>query len=330
MIQKKTVWVNHNPEKVDLTYLQNHIINLGYEFIAKEIPNNEDDVIINAKNADVIVSAAEPWTKKVLSTIAGQNKYIQRYGTGVENIDIPAATSLGIPVGNAAGANAVAVAETALFHILNVARRFSWSVEGVRKGMWPCREAGREIDAMTIGLVGFGNIAQQLARLLSGFTCKIVAFDPFLKASGIRFANEHNVSLLDNIDEVFKASDIVSLHIPYTDSTAKSINYRLFSLMKPGSFIVNTCRGGVINEIDLAKAIQDGILNGAGLDVLSKEPPEDNNPLLHLDRVYITSHVAATTWESELKTQKMIANAIEEFLSGKIPSTCLNPVVFNK
>lgn len=330
MSREKVVWVNHNPEKVDLVYLANRVTGAGHQFIAKEISPDEEEVIRTVKDVDVIVSAFEPWNRRTLTTIAGKNKFIQRYGTGMENIDIPVATELGIPVGNAAGANAVAVAEAALFHTLNATRRFSWSIEGVKNGIWPCREAGREIDAMTIGLVGFGNIAQQFTRLLSGFTCKVVAYDPYIQDNNARFAEKFGVQLLDSIEDVFRVSDVVSLHIPLTEMTDKSINYRLFSLMKTGSYLVNTCRGGVLNEDDLAQAIQEGKLRGAGLDVLSTEPPAANNPLLRLDRVYITSHVAATTYESELKTQKMIADAIEEFLSGNIPSTCLNPVVYQK
>lgn len=318
---KTKVWVNLDPKKVDVSYLYQQFEEMGCDFEAEEIPNNDPKLLIEkAKNVDVVVAAMEPWNEKTLGAVKGHVKFIQKYGTGVDSIDLKAAGKNGIPVANIPGANAPAVAEIALLHILNLGRKFTPCVEGSREGIWPSTVTGNELDGKTVGLAGYGRVARNLARMISGFSVNLVAYDPFVKEA----APGQKVTFADTLEELFEQSDIVSLHMPFMPSTAGIINKNLFERMKPNAYLVNTCRGGVINEQDLMEALRSGRLAGAGLDVLAEEPPKWNQPLLHMDHVYVTSHMGAASMESEYRSQVIIADNIKEFLAGRLPESVRN------
>lgn len=322
MTDNKTVWLNLDPEKVDVTYLTDKFHEDGYNFIAEQIPaGDEEKTIEMASKADAVISTSEPWNERTLNAVKGQVKYIVRYGAGLDNIDLPFAASLGIPVGNVPGANAAAVAETALLHILNLGRRFTTCVDGVSRGVWPSTVTGNELDGKTVGLLGYGNIGRQLVRMLKGFNINVLVYDAYLRDRSD--ADEH-LHFMGTADEVFRNSDIISLHIPLTDETEGSINKEKLALMKPTAYLVNTCRGGVINETDLVEALKNGVIAGAGLDVLVHEPPEKDDPLLHLPNVFVTSHMGAASMESEHRSQVIIAQCVEEFFAGKMPYNVKN------
>lgn len=319
---KKTVWLNLDENKVDVTYLDERFEKSGYEFIKHPVETgNEEQTIEFGKKADVVISTSEPWNERTLGAVKDKVKYIIRYGAGLDNIDIPEATKVGIPVGNVPGANSAAVAETALLHILNVGRRFSQCVEGVRKGIWPSTITGNELDKKTVGLLGFGNIGKQLVRMMKGFDVEILVYDAYLQD---RDSEKWGVTFVETPEEIFRNSDIVSLHIPLTEETRGSINMEKFSMMKKTAYLINTCRGGVIQEEDLIKALEQGMIAGAGLDVLCQEPPNIENPLLRMENVFITSHMGAASLESEHRSQVIIADCVDEFFSGKIPYNVKN------
>lgn len=319
---KKTVWLNLDENKVDVTYLDERFEKSGYEFIKHPVePGNEEQTIEFGKKADVVISTSEPWNERTLGAVKDKVKYIIRYGAGLDNIDIPEATKVGIPVGNVPGANSAAVAETALLHILNVGRRFSQCVEGVRKGIWPSTITGNELDKKTVGLLGFGNIGKQLVRMMKGFDVEILVYDAYLED---RDGEKWGVTFVETPEEIFRNSDIVSLHIPLTEETRGSINMEKFSMMKKTAYLINTCRGGVVQEEDLIKALEQGMIAGAGLDVLCQEPPNIENPLLRMENVFITSHMGAASLESEHRSQVIIADCVDEFFSGKIPYNVKN------
>lgn len=213
-----------------------------------------------------------------------------------------------------------------MLHILNVGRRFSHCVEGVRKGIWPSTITGTELDGKTVGLLGFGHIGKQLVRMMKGFQIKVLVYDAYLQDKD---SEKWGVTFVDSQEEVFKNSDIVSLHIPLTEETQGSINKDKFALMKKTAYLINTCRGGVINEEDLVEALKTGQIAGAGLDVLCQEPPSEDNPLLHMENVFITSHMGAASLESEHRSQVIIADCIDKFFSGKMPYNVKNPEVKN-
>ncbi len=327
MNSQKTIWINLDETKVDITYLDERFKEKGYHFIKKAVSPTEENAILMGSQADAIISTSEPRNKNTLAKIANAGRFIVRYGAGTDNIDIPEATRLGIPIANVPGANAAAVAEVAMLHILNVGRRFAHCVMGCKAHVWPSTITGNELDGKYLGLVGFGNIARQLARMVSGFNVKILAYDAFLDDNGKKQAKEMNVMLVDSIEDIFQKSDIISLHIPLNDATVGSINERLFRLMKPTAYLINTCRGKVINEADLIVALENKMIQGAGLDVLCDEPPKDDNPLLSMDNVFITSHMGAASLESEYRSQVIIADSIIEFFDGKLPYNVINKEV---
>ncbi len=221
---------------------------------------------------------------------ADRLKVISRYGVGVDNVDIPAAREKGIVVTNTPGANAVSVAELALGLILALARQIPVAVELVHQGKWP-RLSGVSLEGKTIGILGLGAIGKQLARRLTGFDCRILAYDPYADTD---FAKSHQVELT-TMDGVITQSDFVSLHLPLLTETRGLVNAEFLSKMKKGSFLVNTSRGEAVDEKALYDALQSGHIRGAGLDAFIVEPPDPNSPLLTLPQVIATPHLGAQT-----------------------------------
>ncbi len=307
---KPVIWVNLDPKKIDLSCLDKRL-GEKYQLIEQAVPGNEPGAVRElAQQADVVVSILEKWDEEQLKAVKGKVKLIQKYGMGLDNIDVEAATRLGIYVANVVGANSAAVAETAMLHILNAGRKFSSCVSGVKAGVWPSTTTGTELDGKVVGLLGCGHIARHLARMLSGFQVEILAYDPFVSQEQA----PENVCMVPSREMLFAASDIISLHIPCNKETEGSINRECFGQMKKGVYLVNTCRGGVINEADLVEALRDGTVAAAGLDVLGKEPPEDDCPLLKMDQVFVTSHMGAESAEAGRRSQEIMADTIEGFL----------------
>lgn len=320
----KKVWINLDPNKVDVSYLENRLKDMGFEVIYKLIyADDEQGTIEMGNKVDAVVSVFEQWNERTLPAVKGHLKFIQRYGAGTDNINKKVATEVGISVANVPGANSAAVAEVALLHMLNLGRRFKTVIDESKKGVWPCAITGNELDGKTVGLVGFGNIAKQLTRMLAGFNVKIIVYDSYAKPD----TSVYNVEPVDSMEEIFSRSDIVSLHVPLNNETRGIVNQRYFDLMKPSAYLVNTCRGAVVNEEDLIEALRQKKIRGAGLDVMAVEPPDLSNPLFSMDNVFITSHMGAETAESGLRSQKIMADTLEAYFEGKMPYNVLNKEV---
>ena len=330
MALQKKVWINLDPKRVDLTPIQTRCREAGWECIAQDVGTDQERSVEMAQNADAIVSIGERWDEEHLNRIAGANRIIVRYGAGLDNVDVLAATRCGVPVANLPGMNAPAVAEIALLHILNLGRRFSYSVEGVKNGKWPCSLPGNELDGKTLGLIGFGNIARQLVRITGGFRRKVIAYDAYLSEAWSAFATENHVELTDDPLEVYRRADIVSLHIPLTVANRGIVDRSCFSCMKSGAYLVNTCRGGVVNEPDLIAALKEGKIRGYGADVMGSEPPDPKNPLLHMNQVFVTSHLGALAVESEERSQLLIADIIADHFNGALHPNVINPEAITK
>ncbi len=221
---------------------------------------------------------------------ADRLKVIARYGVGFDNVDLAAAREKGVVVTNTPGANSVSVAELALGLMLALARQIPEAVEAVHQGKWP-RYSGVSLEGKTIGILGLGAIGKQLARRLSGFDCKILAYDPFADAD---FSKDNHIELA-SMDDVIAQADFLSLHLPLLPETRGIVNEFFLNKMKIGSFLVNTSRGEAIDEAALLKALQSGHLKGAGLDAFAVEPPDPRNPLLALPQVIATPHLGAQT-----------------------------------
>ena len=318
---KKTVWLNLTEAQVDTSVLKNRLTEAGFDVYYKSVSGDEaDETIAQGNLADAVISTSERWNETTLSGVKDHLKLIMRYGAGIDNIDLAAATRAKIPVANVPGANSAAVAEAALLHMLNLGRRFRQCAEKGSQNIWPTGITGNELDGKTVGLVGFGNIAKQLVRYLSGFYVTILAYDPIMRPDEMLYP----VKAVDTMEAVFEGSDIVSLHIPFNDSTKEIVDKSMFDRMKDGAYLVNTCRGGVVKEGDLIEALRSGKLRGAGLDVLCGEPTRPDNPLLTMENVTITSHMGAESAESGCRSQDIMADTIIRFFMGEIPDNIRN------
>ncbi len=243
-----------------------------------------------------------------------QLKVVSRYGVGVENVDLQAAKEHGITITNTPKANAVSVAELTLGLILNLMRQIPYAVTETQKGNWP-RIGGFSIEGKTIGIIGLGSIGKQLVERLSGFNCEIKAYDLYPDEE---FASAHQV-VLASFNEVVRQADILSIHLPLNEETYHLINSDVISIMKQGAFLVNTSRGELIDEGALLDALDSGHVAGAGLDVLSQEPPPPDHPILQAPNVLITPHSGSHT---DGATNAMGWGALNDclaVLSGKEP-----------
>ena len=321
---QKKVWINLNEDLYDVSIFNKRFKELDYIFTKKRVENKDEILIDMALKHDAIISFTEPWNETTLAPMAGKHKIIVRYGVGTDNIDLPCATRLGVAVANLPGVNSAAVAEIALLHILNLQRGFVQSIDDAKNGFFSPYH-GPELDGKIIGIAGFGNAGRALARLISGFKVKIIAYDPYINEAAKKSYIEKGVDFCNDLEKLFELSDIVSLHLPLNKHTEKVINDELLKHSKPGQYLVNTSRGGIIDEPALVKAVEKGILKGVGLDVLQIEPAKNDNPLLKLKNVYISSHLGGNSLEAIERSQDLVADTISDFFKGNMPSNILNP-----
>jgi D-3-phosphoglycerate dehydrogenase len=221
---------------------------------------------------------------------ADRLKVISRYGVGIDNVNLEAARQKGIVVTNTPGANSVSVAELAVGLILSLSRHIPEASAAARKGEWP-RMSGLSLEGKTAGIIGFGAIGKQLALRLSGFGCRLLAYDPY---PDLAFAEKVGVQLM-SLDDLLPQADIVSLHLPLLPDTRGLVDREFLAKMKPGALLINTARGEIVDETALYEALMTEHLAGAALDALIQEPPDPNNPLLRLSNVLLTPHMGAHT-----------------------------------
>lgn len=231
---------------------------------------------------------------------------ISKHGAGVDNIDVDAATRSGIQVIRATGSNAVSVAEHAVSLALVAVKRLRSLDITLRQGKWEKMAfVGRELAGMRVGLVGAGAIAQATARLFRGLGLSVAAYDPFAAESVFE---EAQMVRFTDLDAMLQQVDIVSLHCPLTPKTRNLLNNRTIALLPRGSYIVNTARGGLVDEAALLEAIYDGQIAGAGLDVFEIEPLECDHPLFAASELIVTPHVGASTAEA---MERVAADAVQ-------------------
>jgi len=272
----------------------------------------EDEMVELIKDMDGIIVGIDPITKRVIYN-ASKLKVISKYGVGVDNIDLESVKERNIVVTNTPNANSNAVAELTVGLIISVLRNIPLSDRRVREKKWD-RFIGYELYGKTLGVIGTGSIGKRVIKLLKGFDLNILCYDKF---PDYEWAEKENIKYV-NFDELLKRSDIITIHIPLTEETRHLISERELSLMKKTAVIINTSRGGIINERDLYKFLKEGKIYGAGLDVLEDEPPQ-NSPLIELDNVVITSHIGAHTQESIENMAFMAIDNLISVLKGKEP-----------
>ena len=224
-------------------------------------------------------------------------KVIGRPGVGVDDVDVTAATELGIPVVVAPGANTRSVAEHALALILAASKDLLHSDRQTRGGDFHVRNSYKafELSGKLLGLVGYGHIGQELAKLCSAIGMKVLVYDPFIRAEVIERQGHRYEK---DLETLLRIADVISLHVPLTDQTRNMIGRRELGLMKPSAILINCARGGVIDEAALVEALKNNIIHSAGLDVFAAEPLPAGNPWADLDNVIITPHMAALTREA--------------------------------
>lgn len=258
----------------------------------------------------LVVRSATKVTAEIIEA-ADNLKVIGRAGTGVDNIDMQAATKKGIVVMNTPGGNTITTAEHAVSMLMALARKIPQATASMRKGEWEKKKfEGTEVTSKTLGILGVGNIGSVVADRAQGLKMNVIAYDPYLSQDAANRMGVEPVSL----DELYKRSDFISIHVPLTNETKGAVNKDAFAKMKKGVKIINCARGGIVNEKDLCNAIKSGIVSGAAMDVFEKEPALPDNPLLQMEEVILTPHLGASTAEAQENVAIAIAEQIVDYL----------------
>ena len=290
--------------------------NSDYEF---EIVENVDPEFLKSKikDCDGISIRTAKLTSDVIE-VAEKLKIISRHGVGYDNIDLKSSKQKNLTLAITATANAVAVAEHVMFMLLNISKRKNMYDSTVKEGKFNDRNKlpkTVELWNKNILIAGFGRIGQALIKRCLGFEMKVFVYDPFVSKDIIEKLGGIKV---DSMEETCKDMDAISLHIPLNDKTKNIINYDLLKNMKRNCIIINAARGGIVNEMDLDKALKENLIFGAGLDVFEIEPPEANNPLLKNDKVFLSPHTAAFTEECMTRMGKETVQNIIDFFDEKL------------
>jgi D-3-phosphoglycerate dehydrogenase/(S)-sulfolactate dehydrogenase len=258
------------------------------------------------------VRSATKVTAEVLAA-ATNLRVIGRAGTGVDNIDLAAATRRGVVVMNAPGGNSVSVAEHTLALLLSLARSIADASQSTRAGRWEKKKysAGRELAGKTLGVVGTGNIGQLVVQRAKAFGMKVIAYDPFLSEDAALKLGVEPVEL----PELFRRSDAITLHVPLTEQTKNMVNAATLLQMKPGALLVNCARGGLVDERAVADALTSKYLGGAALDVFENEPPPADHPLFSCENFIGTPHLGGSTEDAQQNVAVIVCEAMVEYLT---------------
>ncbi len=268
----------------------------------------------------LIVRSATKVTRDIIEA-ASRLKVVGRAGTGVDNIDLEAATEKGIVVMNTPGGNTVAAAEHAVSMMLSMARKIPQACASMKEGKWEKKKfMGVEVHGKTLGVIGMGRIGSLVAKMGLGLGMRVIAFDPYLSQKA---AKDMGVTLTD-LDTLYAESDFITIHAPLTQETRNMISREAFKKMKEGVMLVNCARGGIVDEEALMEAIEVGKVAGAALDVFASEPPPPDYPLLKLEEVICTPHLGASTREAQEVVAIAIVQQIIDYLKRGIVKNAVN------
>lgn len=286
--------------------------NAGLEVVYEEY-SREEKLLELVKDVDAIIVRSKPKvTRKVIEN-APKLKVIGRAGVGLDNIDLEAAKERGIQVLNAPAAASRSTAELVFALLLTVARKVAFADRKMREGVWAKKQAlGIELEGKTIGIVGFGRIGYNVAKIANAFGMRILLYDPYPNEEGTKEVGGKFVDL----ETLLRESDVVTLHVPLLPSTKYLINEEKLKLMKPTAILINAARGGIVEEKALVKALQEGRIYGAALDVFEEEPLPKDHPLIKLDNVVLTPHIGASTREAQERAGVEIAEKVIQALKS--------------
>jgi D-3-phosphoglycerate dehydrogenase len=292
-----------------------------------EGPTDEDGFIKFARDADAIYAKGIQFTKKIVESLPQQCRAIVLGSVGVDSIDIAAATARGMPVTNCPDTFIEEVADHAMMLLLAAHRRTIEQDRMVREGRWregrPALLQIPRLMGLTLGLIAFGHVARAVAKRAKPFGLRIIAYDPFIEELVMV---EHGV-LPATLEEVLSQSDFVSMHAPATPEAEGMLKEKHFRLMKKSAVFINTGRGPTVQEAALIKALQEGWIAHAGLDVLEIEPPGNNNPILSMPNVTLSAHTASASARFDPARKRHVGRELALVLSGKWPMSCVNPAV---
>jgi phosphoglycerate dehydrogenase-like enzyme len=299
----------------------------GHQLVVPEAaPTSEAEVAHWLVEADAAIAGArEPYNAATLAQ-AKRLRVISRVGVGYDNVDVEAATQRGVALALTPGTIEESVADLALALLLACARGLPAMNAGVHAGPWP-RILGMELDGKCLGILGLGRIGRAVARRAQAFGMRVVAYDP---AADAAYAAAHAITLLPSTEAVLAEADVVSLHLPMQPHLRGFVGREFLARMRPGSILINTARGPLVDEAALAEALRSGHLRAAGLDVLAQEPVAADNPLRGLSNVVLTPHVASYTHEA---WTRMVTRAVDNalaVLAGGRPPGLLNPEALDR
>ena len=304
-IHQEGIKLLHNNSEYEFEVVENIEIN----FLKNKIKNCDGVSIRTAKLSGEVIEAAN------------NLKIISRHGVGYDNIDLKVSKQKNITLAITATANAVAVAEHVMFMILNISKRGNMYDDTVKSGKFNERNKlpkTVELWNKNILIAGFGRIGQALIKRCLGFEMNVFVYDPYVSKE---FIEKEGGTKVEDLSEASKDMDAISLHIPLNNETKNIVNYELLKSMKKNCIIINAARGGIVNEVDLDRALNEDLIFGAGLDVFETEPPIENNPLLQNKKVFLSPHTAAFTEECMTRMGKETVQNIFDFFDGNLENS---------
>lgn len=287
----------------------------GYEIVKARGPLSEQqmlDIIKEKGPFDATLNGDDLFTPKVIDTMLPKLKVIAKYGIGLDSVDVKYATSKKLPVLFTPGVNHTTVAEHAIGMMIALAKYFWVHMAVVKGGQWK-RVTGYELYGKTLAIMGLGRIGKEVAKRAAAFEMKLVGYDLYWDEP---FAHQYKIKRCCSLDEALTQADVVSLHMPMTEETKEFINAARIAKMKDKAMIVNTARGGLVNEKDIVAACKSGKLTGYATDVLEIEPMKTPHPFQDVDNIIVTPHIGSRTYESVERQAMRAAMNLINFLNG--------------
>jgi len=316
MTDAKVVFIHGLPQRIVEAIISFNPA--GFTTTVVDGKSAEDQQVEAVKDADFIMAFRAKLTERILRS-AKKARLVQILSAGYDSINLKLLRELGIPCANNGGANSRAVADHAVLAMLSLYRRLMAADRAVREGRWSAAIDGMntfEMANKVVGVLGFGNIGQKVARRVQAFDAIVQYYDKFpLSPERERELKVKRVSL----EDLFRTSDVITCHAPLTRDTRHIVNRERLSMMKPTAVIINTSRGPVVDEVALTEALQHKRIAGAGLDVFEKEPVDSGNPLLRLDNVVVTPHSAGTTWDTWFRRAEFAYQNMKRVWEGEPP-----------
>ena len=289
-----------------------------YEIVVLDKSSTEDQCVREVRNADYLLCYGLNPSDEVIKAL-DKCRLVQLLQAGYDRMNLDLLTDLEIPCANNGGANSWAVADQAVLLMLSIYKQLLASDNATKAGRWAEPITGQNTFEMAnkkVGILGIGNIGRQVAKRVQGFDAVVQYYDLYPLEKSVE--EKLNVTYL-SLEELFKTSDIITCHTPLTKATRHLVNSNTLSMMKPSAILINTSRGPVVDEVALIEALQQGKISAAGLDVFEKEPVDPANPLLKMDNVVATPHMAGTTWDTWARRANFAFENMERIRRGEAP-----------